>query len=90
MRTIQASEWDRTIEAYIWTECGNGRLYQVTGIRREWWIVTGPCSWCCTPDTILYVYEDAAERNEHESALRQALNARRAMWCRPTSQLAAV
>lgn len=82
MRTIQASEWDRTIEAYIWTECGNGRLYQVTGIRRDWWIVTGDCSWCCTPQTTMYVYADAAERDAHEAALRFHLAERRELWYR--------
>jgi len=34
---IELRDWRPEIPAYIWTECGEGHLYRVTGLRADWW-----------------------------------------------------
>lgn len=77
MRTIRAGCWTHHTDAYLWTETGEGQLRLVTGVRRDWWIVTGHCSLCSTPDTLLYVFDNDAERMQQERDMRARLASRR-------------
>lgn len=86
MQTIQADQFKPGMLAYIWEETGNGSLRRVDYIRQDWWIVTGHCSWCCCPDTTLYVFDSAAERKQIEASLRHRLEVRRIEWSKPYGQ----
>ena len=81
-QTIEAREWTRDVPAYLWNECGEGYLSRVTSIRSDWWIVTGQNSWCCCPDTDLYICNTTQEHLEVQSMLRFRLAARRKEWNR--------
>jgi hypothetical protein len=77
MRTIRANEWKPATQAYLWVERGDGDLLPVTGIRSDWWIVTGYCSWCCTPGTILHVLDVNDDLATCARAMRLELAERR-------------
>jgi hypothetical protein len=83
---IIAADWrlhtqaDPDFRAYHWDEIGAGSLRLVTGIRADWRIVTGMCSWCCTPCTTLYICPDDAARASLETSLRERLADRRRAW----------
>lgn len=77
MRIIEARKWTPETYAFLWEETGHGSLRQVTSIRADWWIVTGQCSWCCSPDTLLFVPNDAAELKELEGQMQERLKKRR-------------
>lgn len=79
MRTITAQQHRAAPsgDAWLWEETGIGHLRRVTGIRADWWIVTGMCSWCCCPDTPLYQFSSTEQRIELETYLRSRLAARR-------------
>lgn len=83
-KTITAKEWNTSVQAYLWTDAGHGRLLPVRYIRPDWWIVTGlqHCtnSWCCHPGTILYIPEDREALDLTESILQQRLSNRRQEW----------
>ena len=81
MNKMQAKDWCHGMLAYIWEETGNGQLRLVTVIRKDFWIVTGMCSWCCCGDTMLYVGTEA-KRIEQEKLLRANLANRRLEWSR--------
>ena len=81
MQTILAANWKPAArKAYIWEETGVGMLRQVTAIRADWWIVTGMCSWCCCPNTVLYVPENDAELAAKLEELQENLKLRRERW----------
>lgn len=80
MKIIMARDWKPGTQAYLWEETGNGALRLVTGIRRDYWIVTGYNSWCCCEDTRLYLCTDEAERAANEAELRRILSERRRTW----------
>jgi hypothetical protein len=87
MQEITAKQWvNRTPailaamegkNAYLWEETGNGSLRPVTGISRDWWIYAGGCSWCCTPDTTLYLFDSEEERRRIEEQMKRRLVNRR-------------
>lgn len=79
MKAIQAKDWDRNVDSYIWEETGNGSLRMVTGIRKDWWIVTGGVSWCCTPATTLYVFDSDEERQKTQAEFRNRLREQRGL-----------
>ena len=91
IKAIRADEWGGE-EAYLWQETGNGALDRVCYTRRDWWIVTVSKdshtrsmfthSWCCCPDTTLYVCDSKPTRDALESALQSDLAARRARWAK--------
>ena len=80
MKTIEARDWTPETLAYLWVETGNGNLYRVTGIRQDWWIVTGRSSWCCCSDTVLYVFDCEAECKAKERYLQKELKDKRKRW----------
>jgi len=45
----------RDVEAYLQTGLG---LFRITGMRRDYWVITGERSWCCCPDDTVYVRGD--------------------------------
>jgi len=82
IQTIRLDQWTPTSPGYLWTECGNGDLLRITGIRRDWWAVTRSMSWCCCPDTTLYICATPEEHEAAQTALRNHLAARRENWNR--------
>ncbi|MDE2020769.1 MAG: hypothetical protein KGJ13_10570 [Patescibacteria group bacterium] len=87
MHTITAKEWTANITAHIWEETGKGSLRPVTGITRDYWIRTGgtcSASWCCTPDTRLYV-GTPEEIKALETELRGKLESNRLTWTKVKS-----
>jgi len=78
--TIQLKEWRRGMLAYLWVETGDGDLLRVTGLRPDWWVVTGYCSWCSCPGDTLYLCPTQEHVAALETALRARLATKRAEW----------
>lgn len=79
-KIITADKWLPGCLAYLWEETGEGSLRRVTAIRADGWIVTGLCSWCCCPDTTLWLCSSEEARETLERLLRADLADRRANW----------
>ena len=82
-RQIQAKDFKPGMFAVLWTETGDGHLRRVQYIRADGWIVTGGTgafdqqSWCCCPDTPLYLPGDYQTCCAWESAMQKALKENR-------------
>lgn len=56
-------------QAFLWTHIGEGTLYAVVGVDRDWWVSTTQSqSFSCTPQEELYIFDTQAEK---ESFLRE-------------------
>ena len=80
MNIIAAKDFKPGSMAFLWEETGDGSLRKVSYIRSDWWIVTGHCSWCCTPDTYLYEFDNDADMIDAQKRFRAELAERRANW----------
>lgn len=83
MKTIIAEKWMPGDLAYLWEETGNGSLRIVTYVGHDWWIRTGGtcgASWCCCPDTTLYVFDTHDEFERINREMQRQLANRRETW----------
>jgi len=71
-------------KVYIWTECGNGSLYEVVGASADYWVRTANYggSFCCHGGTALLCLSPK-DHLEVQRDLQAVLKARRDLWNKP-------
>jgi hypothetical protein len=90
MQIRKACEATQEMNAYLWTECGDGQLEPVLYYRSyDGWLVCGDNpgtmftrSYCVCSDTPIYTYNSKDEMLQHQEELRTNLARRREEWSR--------
>jgi hypothetical protein len=77
MQAVELRDWNSRLAAYLWEETGNGSLDLIESVRSDWWVRAGGCSWCCTPETLVYLFADKQSKDFFEKEMQHKLKERR-------------